>query len=114
VRGSDKEHLLAAASLFVLPSHSENFGNSVLEAMRRALPVVVTNAVGAAELVRRSGGGLVVGCEPAELAAAIRTLMEDGARARAMGESGCKHALAHCGWAGVAAEMERLYGNIAR
>ena len=65
VRGSNKERLFAAARLLVLPSYSENFGNSVLEAMRRGLPAVITDAVGAAEIVRRSGGGLVVSGEPA-------------------------------------------------
>jgi len=80
--------------------------------MRRGLPVVVTKAVGAAEAVRASGGGLVVEGEPAELAAAIGALLEDPARARAMGEAGRKYAVAHCGWAGVAAEMEQLYGDI--
>src|SRR5262249_3320850 len=55
VIGSEKERLFAAARLFVLPSYSENFGNTVLEAMRRGVPVVVTPEVGAAEIVRESG-----------------------------------------------------------
>jgi glycosyltransferase involved in cell wall biosynthesis len=112
VLSSDKEHLFARASLLVLPSYSENFGNSVLEAMRRGIPVVVTRAVGAAEAVRRSGGGLVVGEDPAELAVAIGTLVEDAARASAMGECGRRYALAEGSWAGVAAEMEALYQHI--
>jgi glycosyltransferase involved in cell wall biosynthesis len=60
VIGSEKERLFAAARLFVLPSYSENFGNTVLEAMRRGVPIVVTPEVGAAEIVRTSGAGLVV------------------------------------------------------
>ena len=58
VIGSENEHLFAAARVFVLTSYSENFGNTVLEAMRRRVPVVVTPEVGAAEIVRESGGGL--------------------------------------------------------
>ena len=52
----EKEHLFAAARLFVLSSYSENFGNTVLEAMRRGVPVVVTPEVGAAEIVQESAG----------------------------------------------------------
>src|SRR5262245_51367015 len=43
--GSEKERLFAAAQLFVLSSYSEHFGNTVLEAMRRGVPVVVTPEV---------------------------------------------------------------------
>jgi hypothetical protein len=48
VIGSEKERLFAAARLFVLPSYSKNFGNTVLE---------VTPEVGAAKIVRKSGAG---------------------------------------------------------
>ena len=59
ISGADKEALFSAARLFALPSVSENFGNVVAEAMIRALPVVVTERVGAAEIVEASGGGVV-------------------------------------------------------
>src|SRR6202035_4095636 len=48
----DKEHIFAAARVFVLPSYSESFGNVVLEAMQHGLPVIVTPEVGAAEVVK--------------------------------------------------------------
>src|SRR5262249_18805274 len=54
ILGRDKEHLFALAQVFVLPSYSENFGNTILEAMLRGLPVVVTPEVGAAEVVREA------------------------------------------------------------
>jgi glycosyltransferase involved in cell wall biosynthesis len=60
VIGFEKERLFAAAHVFVLTSYSENFGNAVLEAMRRRVPVVVTPEVGVADIVRESRGGLVV------------------------------------------------------
>src|SRR5215813_14493634 len=69
--GSEKELLFAAARVFVLTSYSENFGNTVLEAMQRGVPVVVTPEVGAAEIVRESGGGIVVAGDPEPLGAAI-------------------------------------------
>ena len=37
-----KEALFRRASLFVLPTHSENFGIAVVEAMMRGLPVITT------------------------------------------------------------------------
>ena len=57
--------------------YSENFGNPVLEAMRRRVPVVVTPEVGAADIVRASGSGIVVARDPEPLGAAICRLTTD-------------------------------------
>jgi glycosyltransferase involved in cell wall biosynthesis len=111
VIGSEKERLFAAARLFVLPSYSENFGNTVLEAMRRGVPVVVTPEVGAAEIVRESGAGLVVAGDPEPLGSAIRLLVADLNLARSMGEAGRRTA-AHFSWDHVAAQMEDLYHGL--
>jgi len=43
----------------------------VLEAMRRPVPVVATPEVGAADIGRESGGGIVVAGDPEPLGAAI-------------------------------------------
>jgi glycosyltransferase involved in cell wall biosynthesis len=111
VIGSEKERLFAAARLFVLPSYSENFGNTVLEAMRRGLPVVVTPEVGAAEIVRESGAGFVVAGEPELLSSAIRLLIADLDLARSMGDAGRQHA-ARFTWDHVAMQMEDLYNSL--
>jgi glycosyltransferase involved in cell wall biosynthesis len=112
VVGSEKEHLFAAARLFVLPSYSENFGNTVLEAMRRGVPVVVTPEVGAAEIVRTSGGGFVVAGDLEPLSSAIRVLTADVVLARSMGQAGQQHAVAHFSWDYIAAQMEDLYYRV--
>jgi glycosyltransferase involved in cell wall biosynthesis len=112
VIGSEKERLFAAAHLFVLPSYSENFGNTVLEAMRRGVPVVVTPEVGAAEIVRTSGAGLVVAGDLEPLSSALRLLTSNPVLARSMGEAGRRHAAAHFTWGHVAAQMENLYNSI--
>jgi glycosyltransferase involved in cell wall biosynthesis len=109
VIGAEKERLFAAAQLFVLPSYSENFGNTVLEAMRRGVPVVVTPEVGAADIVRTSGAGLVVTGDPGPLSSAIRLLIADRGLARPMGEAGRRYVAAHYTWQHIAAQMEDLY-----
>ena len=113
VIGSEKERLFAAARVFVLTSYSENFGNTVLEAMRRRVPVVVTPEVGAASIVRESGGGLVVAGDPIPLGAAICRLISDVDLARSMGEAGQRHAMANYSWANIAVRMETLYESLA-
>jgi glycosyltransferase involved in cell wall biosynthesis len=111
VVGSEKERLFAAARLFVLPSYSENFGNTVLEAMRRGVPVIVTPEIGAAEIVWKSGAGLVVAGDPEPLGSAIGRLTADLNLARSMGEAGRQHAERFT-WDYVAIQIENLYNSL--
>jgi glycosyltransferase involved in cell wall biosynthesis len=112
VIGVEKEHLFAAARMFVLSSYSENFGNTVLEAMRRGLPIVTTPEVGAADIVRRSAGGVVVQGDPTPLGDAIDRLLQDPNLARTMGEAGQRYVTANYSWTRIAAGMEDLYQTL--
>jgi glycosyltransferase involved in cell wall biosynthesis len=77
VTGEEQLAVLAAADLFVLPSHSENFGVSVVEAMACGLPVVVSDQVGIHREIAEAGAGLVVPCRADALAEALMRLGED-------------------------------------
>jgi glycosyltransferase involved in cell wall biosynthesis len=112
VTGVDKELVFASARLFVLPSYSESFGNAVMEAMQRGLPAIVTPDVGAAEVVRASGGGIVANGDAESFGQAIDRLLDDPALARAMGEAGRRYVDEHYGWPSIAAQMEALYESL--
>ena len=107
VYGAAKDELLARATLFVLPSTSENFGNAVLEALAMETPVVLSPDVGLAadvEVVARGRRAdqrtldARCGCCSAIPSAARRW----DARGRALVES-------RFTWARVAEEMEEAY-----
>jgi glycosyltransferase involved in cell wall biosynthesis len=100
------------ADVFVLPSHSENFGNVVAEAMAMGCPVVVTAEVGIAELVRATGAGIVASGEPKQLAAAINSLLMDVDGRRESGRRGREAVLALLSWDGVASQAETLYRRV--
>lgn len=59
--GDVKWGALRAAEALVLPSHQENFGIVVAEAMSCETPVLITDKVNIWREVERSGGGLVSG-----------------------------------------------------
>lgn len=86
VSGADKDRELAAAALFVQPSHAEGLPMALLEAMGWGLPVVAT-PVGAVPQVVEDGvsGRLVPAGDPAALAAAVADLLADPAGAAALG-----------------------------
>jgi L-malate glycosyltransferase len=71
--------LLASADLFLLPSQSESFGLSALEALATGVPVVGSRAGGLSEVVRdgETGALCAVGDVEGMSAAAIRLLTDD-------------------------------------
>jgi glycosyltransferase involved in cell wall biosynthesis len=77
---ADVRPALAAADLFVLPSHREGLPNAVLEAMAMDLPVVAAAADGTGEVVLDGETGLLTPPGDIEaLSAAIVRLLQDAA-----------------------------------
>jgi glycosyltransferase involved in cell wall biosynthesis len=80
------EIFMAASDLFVLPSHREGFGSSVIEAAACEVPAVATSIYGLTDAVVDGETGLLVGVRQVDaLASAIRALVLDPSRRRGMG-----------------------------
>ncbi|MFT4154367.1 XrtY-associated glycosyltransferase XYAG1 [Parafilimonas sp.] len=80
----EKFEVLMQASLFVLPSYDENFGNVVVEALHAGTPVLVTEGVALSAFVHEYGLGWVCRPEPASIQAALMDAMQDEARRSAI------------------------------
>lgn len=91
----DVPELLAACDVFVLPSLYEGLGLVYLEAMAAGRPVLATNGTAIPEVVENGvTGELIAIGDDAALAAAWARLIDDPARASAMGEAGARRVAA--------------------
>lgn len=73
----DVEQIMPSADVFVLPSISEGFPITILEAMASGLPVVATNAGGISEVMNENVGIMVNSANPMELTSALDKILEN-------------------------------------
>jgi len=89
----DVTDLLRAADLFVISSHLEGLGTSILDAMAAGLPVVATRVGGIPEAVKDGETGILVPpFLPPALAQALSDLAGDPERRARLGEAGRQRA----------------------
>lgn len=111
--GEEKWRFLATADLFVLPSHSENFGIAVAEAMGMGLPVITTTATPWGVLQQERSGWWV---EPAAdaLAEAIReATAESTDQLAARGRRARDHVCRTFRWDAIGERMAACYDWLA-
>lgn len=106
------EKYYLASDVFAMPSQFDTFGMAVLEAMAGGLPVVITEKVGAKDLVDDGVQGFVLADEPspAELSKKIDLLM-DRERRQKMGRKAREMALLHT-WEKTASQVWECYKEL--
>ncbi|WP_055074294.1 glycosyltransferase [Pseudanabaena sp. 'Roaring Creek'] len=109
VTGINKNICLQGADLYVLTSHSENFGVSVLEALAARTPVLITKGVALAELVRSQQLGWVVDLEIDAIAAAIAQSLDQPQVNQQIGDRAAKYIAEHYTWNKIAVNLQQLY-----
>ena len=86
VSGAAKYSLYQAADLFVLPTHQENFGFVLPEAMASGTPIITTRGVDTWPELQASGGAVIIDAPvPSLLAEAIGPLLDDAGRRGQLG-----------------------------
>ncbi len=85
--GEDLSRAYASGDIFVFPSTTDTYGNSVLEAQASGLPAIVTDMGGPQEIIRPGETGLTYhGRDAADLARKIIELADNETARRAMAQ----------------------------
>ncbi|WP_251929734.1 glycosyltransferase [Salinibacter ruber] len=89
VSGDEKQRVLREAWAFALPSHQENFGVAVLEALATGLPVVISGEVQLRSFVEENDLGRVVDrSDPSAIAKGLLEVLSNEATRRRVAEEG--------------------------
>lgn len=88
--GQDKLEAYAASDMFVLPSYSENFGMTAVEAMACAKPVIISDRVGISQEIQENNAGIVVTPRATALCEAIKILLDNAGLAKTLSFNGQK------------------------
>jgi glycosyltransferase involved in cell wall biosynthesis len=98
------------ASVLVLPSLFDPYGLVVNEAMACGTPVVVSDQVGAVDIVKEARAGLVFAAgDSASLYESLKRLTQDKRLASQMGDNAYRFVTRNLDWAAVAQSYVRLF-----
>ncbi|HSF43200.1 MAG TPA: N-acetyl-alpha-D-glucosaminyl L-malate synthase BshA [Thermoanaerobaculia bacterium] len=107
------EEVLVGADLFLLPSETESFGLSALEAMACEVPVIATRTGGIPEVVVHGETGYL--CEVGDvdgMASAAQSLLKDEDRRQAMGAAGRRRAVESFSQDAVVQRYRAIYERV--
>jgi glycosyltransferase involved in cell wall biosynthesis len=111
VDGEQKDALLGCASLLALPSHQENFGLCVMEAMSNAVPVLVSPGVNLAPEIVTANAGWVAAIYKESLTASLVEALSDEAERAKRGRAGQQLSLLYS-WENATKSLVQLYQQV--
>lgn len=105
------EQIYLASDIFAMPSGFDTFGMAVLEAMSASLPVIISDNVGAKDLVRDGINGFVVEKEDIDTMSTRITFMLNMEKRQGMAKEAHDKAMKHT-WDVMAKKVLKIYDEI--
>ena len=101
------------SSVLVLPSYYEAFPKVLIEAMACERPAISSRMGGTQDSIEDGVNGYLVNfADPADLARAIVTVLQDEGLARRMGRAGRQKVVRDFTWKAVAQRIDSIYGEV--
>jgi len=109
--GEMKDAVLGGASLLVLPSHQENFGLCVMEALSHSVPVLVSPHVNLAEEIVLANAGWIATVDKNSLVSRLAEALSDEEERSRRGQAG-KQLSKKYSWDTAAKSLVALYKEL--
>jgi glycosyltransferase involved in cell wall biosynthesis len=112
--GKEKQELLQGSDLYLLTSHSENFGIAVLEALAAGTPVLISQGVALAELVSGKKLGYTCEIDIVSIQSQLKYCLdkENEHELATLGQRSAQHIQEHYQWTTIAERLKSSYQNI--
>lgn len=111
LEGERKNAVLNGASLLALPSHQENFGLCVMEALSHSVPVLVSANVNLAAEIASADAGWVAAIDRDALCAKLAEVLGDREELARRGRAGLELSRKYS-WERTAQELVQLYQSV--
>ena len=109
----DAPEVYRRADVFVSPTYSEGFSNTVLEAMATGLPVVSTRSVGVVDCVRHDDNGLLHEVGDVDgLVDQLRRVLDDEALRRRLADTALDEVRGRYAWPVLAGRVCAIYEEL--
>jgi glycosyltransferase involved in cell wall biosynthesis len=112
VVGSEKWRAYAAATLFALPSHQENFAISVVEAMSVGTPVLISHCVNIWPEVEAANAGVISILDTTEIIDNLLKVVGNAEFSDILGINGKAFSCRTYHWDRTADSIEKAYRNV--
>ncbi|MEM7554655.1 MAG: glycosyltransferase [Cyanobacteria bacterium P01_A01_bin.84] len=112
VEGKTKDLIIQGSDLFVLTSHSENFGVAVLEALAAGVPALVTPGVALAPIIKQHQLGYVPQLDIDAISVTLENYLTNPHLGKIAGEKSRKFILDNYTWEAIAIQLTQLYRDI--
>lgn len=112
VSGSRKYTLLKFAKALVLPSHSENFGIVVIEAMSVGTPVLISNKVGIYDDIIKAKAGMVFNLRSDEIKFCADKIINNSEFAKKISKNASKLVKEKYNWPKITKTQIEIYEKI--
>jgi glycosyltransferase involved in cell wall biosynthesis len=107
--GKEKNGLIKNSALVILPSYSENFGNTLLEAMSFGKCVACTPGVGLAEIIKSFDAGYILPENPKLMGSELNDIINNKVILAEKGANGRALYLSEFDWTSLVKKFEDLY-----
>ena len=112
--GEEKRIVLGGSDIFVLPSHSENFGIAVAEAAACGIPVVISDQVNIWRSFHDAQAGLTASPTVDGFVRHLKLLFENPKMAAELGQRGAELVRQRFSWDVLGSQYEEMYSTVVR